>query len=156
MKLRNNKHSHPTRSSAGRRTGAQGFTLIETSIALVILMVTGLGAISLFMFSMNYGGGAADRALAFAIAQRHMEDIRNTPFASLPANGSTTVAEPVATGDPRTFNVTTTVANDPDANVTAGSQKIITITVTPQNNGRWSSGPVRLLAYRASNVRGVN
>ena len=157
MKLINKRQSHPARQGAGRRTGERGFTLVETSIALVILMVAGFGAISLFLFSMNYGSGAADRARAFAIAQRRMEIIRSTPFTSLPATGTVTeTVGAVSTGDPRTFTVSTTVANDADANLTAARQKIITITVTPQNNGRWSSGSVVLTTYRASSLQGNN
>ena len=161
MKLRNKRHSHPARSGDGRCTGARGFTLIETSIALVILMVTGLGAISLFLFSMNYGSGASDRARAYAIAQQRMELMRDTPYTNLDAalatanTGAVTIGT-VGTGDPRRFNVTTTIVDDTSANQTAGSQKIITVTVNPQNIGRWQSGTVTLISYRASGVRGAN
>ena len=161
MKLKNKRHSRPARLGHGRLTGERGFTLIETMIAFVILMVAGFGAISLFLFSMNYGAGASDRARAFAIAQRRMEAIRSTAFADLPAASTTAVTETagaVNDGDPRTFNITTTVSNADgvDANLTAGRQKIITIPVRPQNNGRWSSGTVTLTTYRASSTMGSN
>ena len=161
MKLKNIRHDRPARSGERRRTGERGFTLIETSIALVILMVTGLGATSLFLFSMNYGAGASDRARAFALAQQRMELIRDTPYEGLTAafatanTGAVTIGT-VGAGDPRRFNVTTTIVDDTTAGTTAGRQKIITVTVNPQNIGRWASGTVILVSYRASGVRGAN
>ena len=159
--ITNKRHSHPTRTGAGRRTGERGFTLVETSIALVILMVAGLGSISLFLFSVNYGSGAADRARALSIAQQRMELVRDTPYDSLDAafatanTGSVTLGA-TTTGDPRRFNVTTFIADNTVANTTAGSQKIITISVIPSTNGKWSSGTVILKTYRSSSVRGPN
>ena len=46
-----------------------GFTLIETSIAMVIMMVAGLGVISLFTYSIGYNSGGNDRAVAISIAE---------------------------------------------------------------------------------------
>src|SRR5437762_968764 len=53
-----------------------GFTLIETSIAMVIMMVAGLGVISLFTYSIGYNSGGNDRAVAISIAQQQIEQLR--------------------------------------------------------------------------------
>ena len=76
-----------------------------------------------------------------------------------PAAGNATHLENVGSpntpdNDQRTFNVTTTVADDP--NVQNSHQKVITVTVTPANAGRWSSGTVTLVCYRSENKVGGN
>ena len=57
-----------------------GFTLLEAAIALVVLMVIGLGIASLFTYSISANVRADDRELAMAIAQKRMEWIRTIPF----------------------------------------------------------------------------
>ncbi len=66
-----------------------GFTLLETSIALVIMMFVALGAASLFAYSINYNSASNDRSQSLAIAQLSMEKIRNTAFSAL-GGGTTT------------------------------------------------------------------
>jgi Tfp pilus assembly protein PilV len=138
--------------------GQQGFTITETVVALLIMMFAGLAAVSLFVFSTNYNSGAADRARGLALAQQHMEILRATAYGSLTigtANTSENVGSPnTPDNDQRTFNVTTTVADDP--NVQNSHQKVITVTVTPANAGRWSSGTVTLVCYRSENKDGSN
>jgi Tfp pilus assembly protein PilV len=140
-------------------SGEKGFSILETVIALVIMLVIGFGAISLFLFSISYNAGASDRAHAFALAQQRIETLRSTTYANLTsatatANtgqvnvGSTTAGE----SDRRTFNVTTTIADQ--ASATNSRLKVITVTVTPVNAGRWSSGSVTLKIYRASITMG--
>src|ERR1041385_1845739 len=58
----------------------QGFTLLEAAIALVILMIIGLGIASLFTYAIKANGSADDRELAMAIAQKRMEWLRTIPF----------------------------------------------------------------------------
>ncbi len=71
------------------KTSESGFTLLEISIALVILMFVALGAASLFAYSVNYNSASNDRAQSLAIAQLRLEQLRNTKFANL-AGGTTT------------------------------------------------------------------
>ena len=58
----------------------RGFTLLEAAIAMVILMVIGLGIASLFTYAVGANSNADDRELAMAIAQKRMEWLRTIPF----------------------------------------------------------------------------
>src|SRR5215510_4194655 len=60
--------------------GEKGFTLIETSIALVMMLIVSLGAASLFAYASNANSNADDRELAMAIAQKRLEWMRTIPF----------------------------------------------------------------------------
>jgi type II secretory pathway pseudopilin PulG len=145
--------SHRRKLPAG---GAAGFTILETVIALCIMLVVGLGTISLFLFSTNYNAGASDRAHALALAQQQIEGYRAQDYTNLATTdttqsvnvGSSTAGE----SDQRTFTVKTKIEYDP--NVSNNRQRIITVTVTPAAAGRWTGGGVTLRLLRASNVLG--
>jgi Tfp pilus assembly protein PilV len=147
---------------AGRAEGARGeagFTILETVIALFVMLLVGLGAVAFFVYSTTFNSGASDRARALAIAQQKMEALRaadystftnissNAAYNGTVTSGSTTAA------DPRTFTVTTTATDDPT--VSNSRQKIITVTVTPKAAG-WSAGSVTLRSTRAKNELGTN
>ena len=133
--------------------GSRGFTLLETVIALFVALVVGFGAISLFLFSVNYNAGASDRARALAIAQQRIETLRSATYGSL-ANGDTTVtvnsgSTTAGEADRRTFSVRTQIENT--SGVNDSRQKTITVTVTPVAvGGRPSIGAVMLRTYRSS------
>jgi Tfp pilus assembly protein PilV len=134
MKDPRTNNRRPARAAAARQ---EGFTIIETVVSMLIMMIAGFGAISLFMFSMNYNTGATPY------------DSLSTVAAAMPA--SENVGSPNAPdNDQRTFNVTTTVADD--ANVPNSRQKVITVTVTPATAGPWTGGGVMLRCYRSSNI----
>ena len=67
---------------ANRRTDSaqRGFTLLEAAIAMVVLMIIGLGIASLFTYAIQANSRADDRELAMAMAQRRMEWLRTIPF----------------------------------------------------------------------------
>jgi type II secretory pathway pseudopilin PulG len=69
-----NKHTRHSKENQ------RGFTLLEAAIALVILMIIGLGIASLFTYAIQANGRADDRELAMAIAQKRMEWLRTIPF----------------------------------------------------------------------------
>src|SRR3954466_7609920 len=71
------RHKVADRSDKGKD---QGFTLLETSIALIVMMVVTLATGSLFVYAVNYNSGSGDRAAALAIAQQRVERLRRTPF----------------------------------------------------------------------------
>lgn len=135
-----------------------GFTILETVIALFIALVMGFGAISLFLFSANFNAGASDRARALALAQQRMETYRATPYANLVTTNTTERVDvgstEVGRSDRRTFTVATTVEYDTD--VPTNKQRIVTVTVTPVANGRWTAGAVVLKLLRASDDVGNN
>ena len=154
-----------TGSTGQPRRGEQGFTLIETSIALVVMMIVGLGAAALFFFASNYTSGAGDRQLAMAVAQKRMEWLRDIPFNSttrtlayaqggLAATGANGVTETFENGS-RRYSVVTTIAdlaNDPSGRPTL---KKITLRVTPQGAAN-VLGSVTLTSIRATVVLGAN
>ena len=151
-KLKMGRDDNTAESSATER----GFTLIETSIALVILMVAGLGVASLFTYSIQYNSGGNDRALAISIAQQQIEQFRTVPFTDpILAVSAATALNPDTVSNGRTYRVTKTVAgsnNDAGGNPTL---KTITIRVDPQSPG-WAGFPVILRTVRSANVQGTN
>ncbi len=137
-----------------RKTSESGFTLLEISIALVILMFVALGAASLFAYSINYNSASNDRAQSLAIAQLRLEQLRNTTFANL-AGGTTTQsinsvgasfataalcqASIVGQSGQRCYTVTTIIDDNPatpavDVDATKTLKKI-TVKATPQGAG---------------------
>lgn len=148
-------------SAAGlRKTGGEdGFTLIETSIALVVMMVVGLGAASLFFYAIGSNSASRDRELSMAVAQQQMERLRSTQFLQLEATvtalGGATKTE-VSAG--RSYTVNTTIVNTFTGNNT---QKTITVQVTPLGNTVLTGiqrvfGGVTLVTVRSSLAAGPN
>jgi Tfp pilus assembly protein PilV len=130
----------------------RGFTLIETVMSLVVMMIVGLGAASLFMYAVRNNSGAADRAVAVAIAQQRMERLRNVAYTDASLAIGTTNTAVISSG--RTYSVQTTVCAGAGC---SGSDTVkkITIQVTPTNSGTvWASNAVTVIALRASPVPG--
>src|SRR4030095_16444443 len=89
------------------KSSEEGFTLLETSIALIVMMVVTLATGSLFVYAVNYNSGSGDRSAALAIAQQRLERLRRTPFNdALLTTPSTTET---ATNAGRNYTVVTTV-----------------------------------------------
>src|SRR5215210_5178253 len=87
-----------------------GFTLVETSIAMVLMMIVFVGLAPLFVYATRYNSGAAIRAGALAVAQIKLEQLRATPFSAC-----TSSTETLSVGDPttglQTYTVEMTVVN---------------------------------------------
>src|SRR6266404_7781731 len=121
------------------RTGENGFTLLETTIAMLLLMIVALGSASLFSFSIYNNSGGSDRALSLAIAQQAMEALRGATFNGTTTdarlNAGTVVQNGVIRGDNRSFTVTRTVVDN------STTLKSITLTVRSDSivTG-WASG----------------
>ena len=134
-------------SDVKHKEAQRGFTLIETAIAMVVLLVAGLGAASLFSYAVNYNTGANDRAIAQSLAQRQMEQLRQTPF------GQIVDSDQTVTTAGRPFLVTTRVCDD-GSPACGGSPafKKITVTVTPQAGASrgWMRSSVILVTLRGS------
>ena len=131
---------------ANSKKPEQGFTLLETSIALCIMLVVTLATGSLFVYAINYNSGSADRSAALAIAQQRMERLRKASFNDTILATSSTTATAVNAG--RQYAVTTTICSTSDCGGSA-ALKLITIQVTPQGATQWANGPVTLLSQRA-------
>ncbi len=146
---------HPRAKAAANPSGQQGFTLLELTIALLIMMILTLGAASLFAYAINYNSGAYDRTLAHAVAQRQMEYLRRTPFDSLVTPAQ---PEPVITSGGRSFSIVTTVCADAAAGCGGSATlKKITIQVTPQGAAgpNWVRSSVRVETLRAAPFTGT-
>lgn len=137
-----------------------GFTLLETTIALVVMMVAALGAASVFSYSINYNSGGSDRLVALAIAQEQLEKIRSAQF-------NATITDEILTGGTssqsgvvrmgKRYVVTTTIDDDPStANPevnAATTLKRIKVDVAPENVSQgWSlnaGATITLITQRA-------
>ena len=153
-----------TRHESG---GQRGFTLVETSIAMVVMMVVGLGAASLFAWAVTYNAAAAGRELAGILAQQRMERLRTIPFDSdtrnlaftaggLGATAANGVTETDVASGGRSFTVTTTiddVAFD-TAPTPAPTLKRITVRVVPEGVAP-ALGGVTLSTLRATAIKGT-
>jgi Tfp pilus assembly protein PilV len=133
--------------------GQRGFTIVETTIASLVMMVGALACSSLFVFSIQNNVGGGERALAMAVAQQQLEQIRSVSYEDTTLNtGTTTVT--VRNGE-RNYTVQRTVANETNSDNTPKQLKRITITVTPQTAGaNWMRTPVVLVSMRSTLATG--
>ena len=132
----------------------RGFSLIETCIAMVVMMVAGLAVASLFVFSMQNNVGGSERALAMAVAQQQLERLRVVNFedTSLNAGSSTTT---VSSGG-HSYTVVKTITDETNTNGSNKQLRKITITVTPVggSRGSWTRSPVTLVSLRSTLASG--
>lgn len=148
----------PVRSQSAPRNpvgDSRGFTLIETCIALLLLMTIGVGVTSTILFAMASNRGASNRAHANAVAQRQAEYLQNVPFIGLEAavTASGGAAKTVAVDD-RSFTVTTTLTYLPTA--AAPTLKTVAIEVRPLGaTGEWLNSPVRIRFQRTTQTVGA-
>ena len=143
-------------NTAQNTTAQRGFTLIETSIALLILMVAGLGVASLFTYSIRYNTGGNDRAVALSIAQQQIEQFRSVPFTDSILNvTAATVLTPDTVSNGRTYRVTKTVTGSNNDNSGNPTLKTITIQVDPKGSG-WAGYPVILRTIRSARTTGTH
>ena len=130
-----------------------GFSLLETTIALVVMMVGALACSSLFVFSLQNNVGGSERALAMAVAQQQLEMIRSVNYedATLTAGSTSTT---VRSGE-RNYTVEKTIADLTNPDNSPKNLKRITITVTPQTAGaNWMRTPVVLVSERSTLASG--
>ncbi|MCA1565006.1 MAG: type II secretion system GspH family protein [Acidobacteria bacterium] len=63
-----------------QRMNNKGFTLIETTVAMLVMLIVGLSATSLFLYSVRYNSGASQRSVAMAVAQQRLEVLRGSDY----------------------------------------------------------------------------
>jgi Tfp pilus assembly protein PilV len=136
------------------RKNERGFTLIETAISMVVMMIAGLAVSSLFVFSTQNNVGGNERALAMAVAQQQMEQLRGVSFDSTSLNAGTTTG--TVTSSDRDYTVVKAIADEINPNNSVKQLRRITITVTPQGGarGNWTRSPVTLVALRSTIAMG--
>jgi prepilin-type N-terminal cleavage/methylation domain-containing protein len=130
----------------------RGFTLVETTIASLVMLVGALGISSLFLFSTTNNIGGGERALAMAVAQQQLEQIRSVSFEDATLTVGTTTS--TVTNSARTYTVQRVVANETNSDGTPKQLKRITIRVTPQSAPNWISTPVELATLRSTLAAG--
>jgi len=130
--------------------GERGFTLIETTIASLVMLVGALGCASLFVFSVQNNVGGGERALAMAVAQQQLEQIRSVAYDDSTLNVGTT-SSTVTSGE-RNYTVQRVVVSENNSNGTPKKLKRVTITVTPQGGATpsWTRSSVVLVTLRST------
>jgi type II secretory pathway pseudopilin PulG len=126
-----------------------GFSLVEVTIALVILLISVLGVFAVFTYATVYNGGNSRRSQALSVFQQQIELLRAAKFTPSYTDpiliGGVKTPNPITSeADNGTYLIETIVDNDP---FTPGIQtggdptptlkgtvtlKEITIIVTPQ------------------------
>jgi len=124
----------------------QGFSLLETTIAMLVMMIGGLGIAAVFAFAVKNNTGSRDRAVALAVAQQEIERLRSLAFLDAGLNATpTTVTPRTVYNGGRTYNVRTSIVN------TTPSLKTIQIQVTPQSGSDlWALRSVQITTERAA------
>ena len=143
----------------------QGFTLLETCIALVVMMVVGLAATGGFVFAIRYNSAAADRASSMSVAQTSIEKFRAISFTDAALTAGTTTST-VADASGRNFSITTTVV---DKTVVSGKTTVKSISIQvvpvapiiPIDTANYSPGfeyygSVKLYTERSNPLVGTN
>jgi Tfp pilus assembly protein PilV len=134
-----------------------GFTLIETCIAMVMLMIVVCGVLPLGVYALKYNSAAAIRAGAVTAAQRKLEQLRASSFTSCTSSSEVVTAGPT---ESQSYTVEVTVTDVTTA------LKSIRITVTPQGrsttggtysgNDGWMRGQVVVYTKRTTSSIGSN
>ncbi len=152
----------PQSGSAGKSAGQGGFTIIEVCIAMLIMLIASIGVIGAFAFSIQNNSSAGDRAIALALAQQRIEQLRNADFNDATLAQTVNPVVQNLTSANRPFAVTTTITDvDTDAsaaaNGLAATAKIIRVDVTPGGSSwRWANGTVTVVTVRSSFSPGPN
>ena len=151
------KRARASRVRLERNEGERGFTLIETSIALVIMMIVLLGSASLFAFSIFNNTSGADRTQTLAVAQQALETLRNAQFSSLATDASLSAGTITQTGvmrgglngsGARPYTIVSTVVD------TTPTIKTITVVVTPTGAGpAWARGTLASVTVTTQRAR---
>jgi Tfp pilus assembly protein PilV len=148
--MKTNRTNKPTPND---KQGERGFTLIETSISMVVMMIAGLAVSSLFVFSLQNNVGGGDRALAMAVGQQQLEQLRSVAYEDTTLAVGTTTST-VSNGE-RGYTVVKTIAEQLNNDNSSKKLKTITIVVTPTDGApAWTRSSVTLVSYRSSLASG--
>ena len=116
---------------------------METTCALLVMMIGGLGICAVFAFAIKNNTGSRDRAASIAVAQQVMERFRSLTYID-PALTAGTATNTVNSAG-RTYTVKTTITD------TTSSLKTITIEVTPLlSSDPWALQTVKISVQRST------
>lgn len=137
MHRTNNKRNHAAQD---------GFTLLETAVALVVMMIGGLGIAAVFAYAVKNNNGSRDRAVAIAVAQQEIERLRSLSFNDAALTATPTIVTPTTvTNAGRRYSMRTVIVN------TTASVKTITVQVTPLSSAEpWAVRTVQVVTERSA------
>ncbi|HET9525714.1 MAG TPA: prepilin-type N-terminal cleavage/methylation domain-containing protein [Pyrinomonadaceae bacterium] len=139
--------------NANEAKGQRGFTLVETSISMVVMMIAGLAVSSLFVYSLQNNVGGGERALAMAVGQQQLEQLRSVTYEDATLTVGT-VTSTVSSGE-RGYTVVKTITEELNNDNSSKQLKKITIVVTPTDGGpAWTRSSVTLVSLRSSLASG--
>ncbi len=134
------------------KKGQAGFTLLETTMAMVVMMIGGLGIAAVFSFAIKNNTGARDRASVLAVAQQEIERLRNVPFNDTAMNVTSTPLTSTIDSGGRSYTIRTTITRP-----TGTTLKTIEVRVTPASGSTtWALGSVTIISQRAPFSLGVH
>lgn len=138
--------------------GEHGMTLIETTVALVIIMIALLGVVHTFTYAVSYNYGNAIRTESQALLQEEVENLRAAKWTSsgrdprldatgnncIPVvtivnspNGGAFKVERTVDDDPSTPNVCDVLPDAPDPQSTQIKDITVTIRIATNKNPAW-------------------
>lgn len=121
------------RAAGNKPSREAGFSLIEVSVAMVVILIALLGVFFTFTYAITYNAGNNSRAQALAIMQEEVEVLRSrkwTPtFRDSDLDGGVHTLPIVTSPNGGTFSVVVTIDNDPTV---AGVQTESHVCQSPQ------------------------
>ena len=118
-----------------------GFSLIEVTIAMMVLLVGLLGVTLSYTWAVKFNAGNNLRMQSLAILQQEVEQFRSAKYTSVVTDsillGGVKTPKTITTADGNKFTIETTIDDDPfTGNVQVDQSKTlksITITVSGEN-----------------------
>jgi Tfp pilus assembly protein PilV len=141
--------------SAGAK-GERGFTLVETTIALLIMMIVMLGVASVFAFAVSNNSNGADRAQTLAVAQQTLETLRNAQYSNTATDSvlnAGTITQTVYRGQGssagRQYRIVSNITDNASQTLKTISVSVTPITAGPTwaSNSNW--GTITIVTQRS-------
>lgn len=149
------------RPCVARNPGDGGFSLIETTVAMVIFLIAILGVFITFTFAVNYNAGNASRAQALAVLQQRVEQMRSAKFTPTLTDsmltGGTKSPEIIIAPNGDRFRIQVVIDDDPNTSgVQVDATKVfkevsVTVSLDSPTPGWQTSVPATIVLRR---VRG--
>jgi prepilin-type N-terminal cleavage/methylation domain-containing protein len=135
-----------------------GFTLVEVSAAMVIMLIALLGVFITFTYAVNYNAGNNSRSEALAILQQEVEKMRSakfTPsFTDSSLVGGTKASKNVIADSGNSFRIDIAVDDDPNTdliqidNTTTLKEVYLTVRLNRPTPGWQTAVPATVVLQR--------